>query len=153
MTSALLSDIKGVIAFAVAREEAAVRLYARLAALAKHPGLTKALLDLQDEEKRHKSLLENLGPDQIRALDPPAVEDLKLTDGLEADAPDAAMSIQDALIFAAKKEVAAAVLYDALAARSADPALKRLFEFLRGQEKAHKLKLESEYERLVLTEN
>jgi len=148
-----LMNATDIIAFAVGREEAAIRLYARLAATAKHPGLTKMLLDLQDEEKRHRDLLEGIDPEKIGTLDVLAVEDLKLTDGLEPEAPSADMSFQDALIFAAKKEVAAASLYDGLAVRSGDPALKRLFEFLRGQEKAHKLRIESEYERLVLTEN
>jgi rubrerythrin len=148
-----LQSAADIIAFAVAREEAAIRLYARLAALARHPGLTKVLLDLQDEEKRHKDLLENLGPDQLRTLDPPAVEDLKLTDGLEAETPGPEMTFQDALIFAGKKEAAAAAVYETLAGRCADPALRHLFEFLRGQENAHKLKIESEYEKLILTEN
>lgn len=153
MSNEPFADVKGVIAFAIAREEAAVRLYARLAALSKHPGLTKVLLDLQDDEKRHKDVLEDLSPSKIRSLEPAAVEDLKLTDGLEAETPSPDMTFQEALIFAAKKEAAAVALYETLAARCADPALKRVFELLRGQEKAHKLKVESEYERLVLTEN
>ncbi|MBN2206676.1 MAG: rubrerythrin [Candidatus Aminicenantes bacterium] len=153
MTDALLTDVRRVIAFAIAREEAAARLYARLAALSKHPGLTKLLLDLQDDEKRHKDLLEDLGPDKIRNLDPALVEDLKLSDELAAETPSADMTFQEALVFAAKKEAAAVVLYETLAARTSDPALKQVFEFLRGQEKVHKLKIESEYERLVLTEN
>jgi len=152
MTDPKLSTSRDIIAFALEREEAAVREYGRLASIAKSPGLTKTLLDLQIEEKRHKELLEGIDPRHVQSLDVHAVEDLHLSDALTAEPLDPAMSLQDVLIFAAKKESAAAALYDALAARSGDAGLKRLFEFLREQEKGHKRKIEIEYERLVLTE-
>jgi rubrerythrin len=152
MSDPKFSTPRDVIAYAVGREEASFREYGRLASIAKSPGLTKTLLDLQTEEKRHKELLEGLDPRNVPALDMAAVEDLKLSDALMAEPLDERMSFQDVLIFAAKKEGATAALYDALAARSGDADLKRLFEFLREQEKGHKRKLEIEYERFVLTE-
>lgn len=57
------------------------------------------------------------------------------------------------LIFAARKEHKAAQLYSALALRSTKDGQRKLFEFLAGQEKTHKLRLESEYERHVLGED
>ncbi len=152
MSDPKFSTPRDVIAYAVGREEASFREYGRLASIAKSPGLTKTLLDLQTEEKRHKELLEGLDPRNVPALDMVAVEDIKLSDALMAEPLDERMSFQDVLIFAAKKEGATAALYDALAARSGDADLKRLFEFLREQEKGHKRKLEIEYERFVLTE-
>jgi len=147
-----LSTSWDIIAYAVEREEAAAREYGRLASIAKSPGLAKTLLDLQIEEKRHKELLEGIDPRHIQGLDVQTVEDLHLSDALIAEPLDPGMSFQNVLIFAAKKEAAAAALYDALAARTGDAGLKRIFEFLREQEKGHKRKIEIEYERLVLTE-
>jgi rubrerythrin len=54
------------------------------------------------------------------------------------------------LIFAAKKEQKAADLYSRLAKRAEDEELKKLFEFMAEQEKAHKYKLEVKYEEHVL---
>ena len=147
-----MSTSRDIIAYAVEREEAAAREYGRLASIAKSPGLAKTLLDLQIEEKRHKELLEGIDPRHIQGLDVQTVEDLHLSDALIAEPLDPGMSFQNVLIFAAKKEAAAAALYDALAARTGDAGLKRIFEFLREQEKGHKRKIEIEYERLVLTE-
>jgi rubrerythrin len=152
MTDLKLDTPRDVIAFAISREETSFRMYGRLAAIARIPGLTKTLLDLQTEEKRHQDLLEGLDPREIATLDVQGVEDIKLTDALLTEPLDEKMSFQDILIFAAKKEGAAADLYDGLAVRAGEAELKRLFEFLREQEKIHKRKLEIEYERFVLTE-
>jgi len=76
-----------------------------------------------------------------------------LSDAL-ADVPSAPdMMFQDLLIFAARKEKKAADLYAGLAVRPEVAAFKKLFEFLAGQERAHKLKLEAEYEKHVLSED
>jgi len=63
------------------------------------------------------------------------------------------MNFQDLLIFAAKKEKRAALLYSDLAKKSLNREQKSLFEFLAKQEKAHKLRLELEYEKHVLWED
>ena len=63
------------------------------------------------------------------------------------------MTFQDLLIFAAKKEQEAVDLYSNLEENAEDDELKKLFQFLVQQEKAHKLKLEKEYEEHVLEED
>jgi rubrerythrin len=63
------------------------------------------------------------------------------------------MTFQDLLIFAAKKEQEAVDLYSNLEENAEDDELKKLFQFLAQQEKAHKLKLEKEYEEHVLEED
>jgi rubrerythrin len=141
------------IAFAVSREIEAAASYARLAGLARTPGLRELGLFLRDQENEHRRLLEGLSGDDVRRLEPGFVADLGLVDAL-ADEPLADdMTAQELLIFAARKEKGAAELYDGLA-RSADgPKLADLFRFLAGQEREHKLKLEAAYERLLLQEN
>lgn len=44
-------------------------------------------------------------------------------------------------------------LYTALARMAKGAGPNRLFEFLAGQERAHKLKIEAEYEKNILQEN
>lgn len=154
MTSASRSmDLKGVIAFAVAREEDAAAGYTELMAAAEKPGLKELFRELRDEERDHKRLLEELDPAGAASLEPAEVEDLGITDGLSAEPPHPGMSFQDALILAARKEEQAIRLYSGLAAGARRAGERKLFGFLAGREKLHKLKLETEYEDRVLTED
>jgi len=153
MTERRLENFADIIAFAVRREIDAAEGYRMMAGRAETPGLKSLLLDLEREEVHHRELLENLPvvPEGESAAVP--VPDLGLSDALEDEPLTPDMTFQDLLIFAAKKEQKAIDLYTTLA-RTVDPGPRRgLFEFLAGQEKVHKLRLESEYEAHVLTEN
>ena len=57
------------------------------------------------------------------------------------------------MIFAARKEQKAAELYERLVGMAPGARERKVFEFLAGQEKTHKLKLETEYEKQVMWEN
>jgi len=81
------------------------------------------------------------------------VTDLKIGDYLTEEPPTDDMTFQDLLIIAAKKEQEAVEIYSTLERNADVEELKRLFQFLIQQEKAHKLKLESEYEKHVLEED
>lgn len=141
------------IAFAVAREIEAAESYARMAGLARTPGLRELCLFLRDQEESHRRLLEGLTDEELRRLEPALAADLRIVDALADEKPAADMTIQEMLIFAARKEKSAAELYESLA-RSADGSkLQDLFRFLAGQEREHKLMLEAEYERVLLQEN
>jgi rubrerythrin len=142
-----------VIAFAVGREIEAAESYGRLAGLAKTPGLRELCLFLQGQEESHRRFLEGLTGEDMRRLEPALTADLGLVDALADETLAEDMTVQETLIFAARKEKGAAELYESLA-RSADgPRLRDLFRFLAGLEREHKLKLEAEYERLLLQEN
>lgn len=147
-----LATFNDVIVFAIRREEEAARTYGELFRMAKDESARKLLLDLQEDEKNHKKVLQGLTEGRAAASSGKDVRDLKLSDPLVAEPLDPAMNFQDLLIFAAKKEKKAADLYRGLARESASPELKRLFEYLEKQEKAHKLRLELEYEKHVLWE-
>jgi len=136
--------------FAIKREEDAIRGYGSMIEVAKTPGISKLLQELQDEERKHKKLLQELNEGKIESYVPTKVIDLKISDYLEEDTLDAEMDFQTLLIFAAKKEQSAVKLYSDLTEKSESEELKRLFEFLVEQEKSHKLKLETEYEKHVL---
>jgi rubrerythrin len=136
--------------FAIEREEEAIKAYGEIAAIAKTPGLEKLLLNLQEEERNHKKLLQNITEEKIESLDIKEVADLKISDYLLGEPPSADMNFQDLLILAAKKEQKAVDLYSDLEKKVGKKDLKKLFQFLVQQEKSHKLKLEEEYEKHVL---
>ena len=149
----IFHSTEDVLRFAIAGEKDAAQGYVDLAAQAKSESARAFLLELWGEELEHARLLKALDPAALPAADSGGAKDLRISDYI-VDAPlGDDPSFQDLLIFAAKKEAKAAALYASLAARSADAAQRKLFEFLVGQEKTHKLRLEQEYEKYVLTEN
>jgi rubrerythrin len=144
------SSFQDILKFAISREEKAIASYGKMSELTQYPGLRVLLLELQEEEKKHKSLLEGITDQKIESFEIKEVPDLKISDYLTEEAPTEDMTFQDLLIFAAKKEQEAVELYSNLEKNAADEELKKLFQFLIQQEKAHKLKLEKEYDEHVL---
>ena len=145
-----LRNYQDIIEFAISREEAAIDAYGDMSEKTKTPGLRELLLELQEEEKNHKKLLEDISEEQIASFNSEEVIDLKISDFLTEEPPSEDMTFQDLLILAAKKEQEAVELYSKLRDDSGNEELKKLFEFLITQEKSHKLKLEKEYEKHVL---
>jgi rubrerythrin len=153
MTDPRFDSIADIIAFAIRREIEAAVGYAMIAARAATPGLRGLADDLRREEESHRRLLEGLSGETLRDLGTTFTPDLHIVDNLAGETLAAEMSIQDMLIFAAKKEAEAVALYDSLARRAGSEGHARVFLFLAGQEREHKLKLEAEYERQILQEN
>jgi rubrerythrin len=145
-----LKSFDDIVKFAISREEAAIKAYGDMGERAQFPGLKGLLLELQEEERNHKKLLENISEGQIQDFEIKDVIDMKISDYLTEEPPSDDMTFQDLLIIAAKKEQEAVELYSALDRNADDEELKKLFQFLIQQEKSHKLKLESEYEKHVL---
>lgn len=142
-----------IIEFAIQREEDAIKAYGDMVEMAETPGLKTLLAELQNEERNHKKLLQDMTEERIESLKVKDVVDLKISDYLVEEPPSADMNFQDLLILAAKKEQMAVELYSNLAEQAEQDDIKKLFEFLVMQEKSHKLKLEKEYETRVLDEN
>ena len=148
-----MSTFNDVIVFAIRREEEAAKVYGEMMAMAKEESARKLLLDLQEEERNHKRVLQGLTEARTTLASGKDVRDLKISDYLVDEPLEPAMNFQDLLIFAAKKEKKAVELYKDLAKEAETKELKRLFEYLEKQEKAHKLRLELEYEKRVLWED
>lgn len=153
MSETRFQSVADIIAFAIEREIEAAKGYGRMAAMARTPGLREFLEFLKGEEEAHRRLLEDLTEETIRGLAPAFVPDLRIIDYLVEEKPDADMSLQDLLILAAQKEKKAVDLYENLARMAKASGQQRVFLFLAGQERAHKLKIEAEYEKHVLQEN
>jgi rubrerythrin len=148
-----LKSFGEIIEFAISREEAAIKVYGDMSEQAQSSGLKELLLELQGEEKNHKELLENISDAQIQAFEIKEVPDLKISDYLTDEKPKEDITFQKLLVFAAKKEQEAVDLYSNLEQNADDAELKKLFQFLVQQEKNHKLKLETEYEKRVLADD
>jgi rubrerythrin len=145
-----LSNFQDILELAISREEEAIATYGKMSELTQSPGLKDLLLELQEEEKKHKSLLEGITDQKILSFVIKEVPDLKISDYLTEEPPTEDMTFQDLLIFAAKKEQEAVELYSNLEENAEDEELKKLFQFLIQQEKTHKLKIEKEYDEHVL---
>jgi rubrerythrin len=148
-----LKNYEDIIKFAISREESAIDAYEDMSEKAKTPGLRELLQELQNEEKNHKKLLEDITSEQISSFKTAEVIDLKISDFLTEEPPSEDMTFQDLLILAAKKEQQAVELYTKLGEETESEELKKLFDFLISQEKNHKLKLETEYEKHVLEDD
>jgi rubrerythrin len=146
------SKFEDVVKFAIKKEEAAYRAYGELKEMAKTPGLQEMLADLQAEEKNHKKLLQDVSESKIKDIGSHHVIDLKISDFLSEEPPSSDMTFQDLLILAAKKEQEAVDLYSGMKDAAGSDELTKLFDFLIEQERSHKLKLETEYEKYVLGE-
>jgi len=144
---------EGVVKFAIEREEDAINAYGSMIKIAETPGLKELLAELQNEERNHKKLLQELSEEKVESLNVEDVIDLKISDYLVEEPPSAEMNFQDLLILAAKKEQKAVDLYSSLAEKAKEEEIKKLFEFLVMQEKSHKLRLEKEYETRVLEDD
>jgi len=143
----------------ITMETGAYKLYSGAAKKAKNPGSKKLLEELAADEKKHKEYFEAALKDPKKVMNEAKVSDLKKVTDLKVSdplkevplSPDA--SYQDTLIFAAKSEQTAVDFYSALAkAYSAHPLGKMWAEFAR-MEQGHKLKLEKEYDDVVLADN
>jgi rubrerythrin len=147
------SGFDDIIQFAIQREEEAAIAYGDMMKKARGEAARKLLLDLQEDEKNHKRVLQGLTKVKVESSAFKDVKDLKISDYLVEEPLGADMNFQDLLIFAAKKEKRAAELYKDLAKKTKFKEQEALFEFLAKQEKSHKLRLELEYEKHVLWED
>jgi rubrerythrin len=153
MADRRFASITDILAFAVQREIEAAEGYARIGERAATPALRELAEDLRRQEVEHRRLLEGLSGEAVRRLETAYVADLHIVDTLADEPLTAEMSAQDMLIFAAKKEAQAVALYESLAGLAAGADHRKLFMFLAGQEREHKLRLEAAYEDRIFQEN
>ena len=157
----MLKSFEEIIAFAVNREIQAADFYEIYGQKAEKLATKSMFKELAAEEKKHKELLEKLTPEQLASFKPSKIEDLGLSSIIKDSQFTPDMEFPDALRLAIKKEEEAIQLYSYLAKQTLKtetgcqtPAernqLKKLFDFLVGQEKQHKNKLEDEFDTVVL---
>jgi len=137
--------------FAIAKEKEAEAFYKEWAQAAKDPAVHALFAELAGSEHGHMEILSNITPEEIIRRHDTTTGDLGLSELLidVAAAPD--LTLQEALIVAMKREETAVKLYTRLAEFGGEA--QSLFEALAKEERRHKIKLETEYDEHVLTDN
>ena len=137
-------------------EEGAIKLYSETAEKVKNPGSKQLLLELAEEEKKHRAYFQ-------RALDNPEITvniggvkrkivDYKITDRLKDVTLSPEATYQDILIYASKSEKTASEFYSQLAEQFKGHPIGVMLADFAEQEMTHKQRLEKEYDEVVLAE-
>ncbi len=149
-----ITEFSGVIEFALEKEGEAKALYDNLANRSKSNRGNTIFKELAAEEEKHYEALSNLDISRIKdSFKKAKVPDLKISDYLHEVSFSPDMTYQDILVLAMKSEEHSHSLYLGLANNSDDLELKNIFEFLAKQEARHKLKVETEYDDYILTQD
>ncbi len=154
--SATRWNIKKALSVGVAMEKGAQELYTEASKKARDLGSKQLLKELASDEAKHRAYFEAAlkDPEVIGTREASGkVMDLKISDPLKEVQLNPSATYQETLIFAAKSEQTAHDFYSALSkAYSSSPIGKVWAEFAE-MEAGHKLRLEKEYDDVVLKEN
>ena len=148
----IFNYVDRILDFAIAEEVDANHFYLDLAKRANNPEIRTMFESFAKEELAHKDKLKDIKKSKVL---PPSenVADLKISDYVVAAKPGPDMDFQDSLILAMKREKASFRLYSNLAAKTEDKSLRKTFLFLAQEEAKHKLRLEIEYDDVILKDN
>lgn len=135
---------------AIGKEVEAATLYQELAASTKRPEMKEVFRELALQEWGHKRLLEELEIEDIDEQKLQPVPNLKISEYLLDLERRPGMAFHEALLVAMKREEQALKMYTEFAEGFTDPKLKKLFQFLAGEEAKHKYRLEKIYDEEVL---
>ena len=147
------SSFEEVIDFAIEKEIGAIALYEGASKIAKRPEAKAMFKEFASEERKHRKMLEGISKKAVAKYTIKNIPDMKISDYLVDIEFSPDMRYNEILILAMKREGKSTELYNDLASRSDDPEIKKLFQVLAQEETKHKLRLETEYDEYVLTEN
>jgi len=153
---AILSSFKSVqevLDFAIEKEEEAKRFYLEWSEKLESKVLREQFVVFAGEENTHKEKLQRVKAGSTFKPSAKQVTDLKIVDYLVDIAATPEMDYQEALIVAMRREKASFKFYNDLAAVAQDEALRETFLALAQEEAKHKLRLETEYEKEIYSEN
>ncbi len=142
-----------VLDFAIEKEEEARLFYLEWAEKLESKALSEEFIRFAGEENKHKEKLQRVKSGSIFQPAARQVTDLKIVDYLVDITPTPEMDYQEALIVAMRREKASFKLYNDLAAMAQDDRLRDTFLALAQEEAKHKLRLETEYEKEIYSEN
>jgi rubrerythrin len=145
-------SVDALLDFAIEKEQEANEFYLDLANKMEREHMKKVFEGFAAEEAKHKEKLTQVKAGKHLMPVESKVTDLKIGDYLVDVEPAPDMDYQDALIIAMKKEKASFKLYSNLAQTTDDDNLQNLMWGLAQEEAKHKLRLEIEYDEVVLTE-
>ena len=147
------TSVESVIKRAIVLEEESMAMYQAAAAASKIEPIRKRLEEMADQERGHKARLQEVLAGNvrwaIRKSKAEPVQDMRLSDHLEAKELEPNADYQDVLLFAARREKAAHDFYVAMAELVDDALVKSIFEMLATEELRHKFQVEKTYEEVV----
>ena len=146
-------SVNEVLDFAIEKEEEARQFYLEWAEKLESKALRDQFLLFAGEENKHKEKLQRVKSGSTFKPAAKQVTDLKIVDYLVDISPTPDMDYQEALIVAMRREKASFKFYSDLAAISQDGGLRETFLALAQEEAKHKLRLETEYEKEIYSEN
>jgi len=141
-------------------EQGAIEMYTDAQKRVSNPGSKQLLKELAGDEAKHAEYFEKALENPKKVMDSSkasdltrVVKDLGISDPLKGEPLSKDATYQDILIFAAKSEKTANEFYMALAKQYKGHPLARMWEEFAKMEAGHKLKLEKEYDEVVLADN
>lgn len=139
--------------YAIEKEEEAHQFYLDWSKKIESENMQELFSSFADEELKHKEKLLRVKSGGTFKPSSQKITDLKIVDYLVDITPTPEMDYQEALIVAMKREKASFRLYSDLAAMSESDTMHELFTALAQEEAKHKLRLETEYEKDIYSEN
>ena len=141
-------SLEEIISYAIEREKEAALFYEECSRKEPFAGAKTTLEDMAKEERKHQSILENLGKEEGVPADYKFkwIPDLKRSDYMVEMEYEPGMHYTDILRLAMKREEKALKLYNELLSKSEDPNHKRVFKMLCQEEAKHKEFLEKLYD-------
>jgi len=151
-----LSNFKSVseiLDFAIEKEEESRLFYLEWSDKLESRALREQFVLFAGEENKHKEKLQRVKSGSTFKPAAKQVTDLKIVDYLVDIVPTPEMDFQEALIVAMRREKASFKFYSDLAAMAQEEGLRETFLALAQEEAKHKLRLETEYEKEIYSEN
>jgi desulfoferrodoxin-like iron-binding protein len=146
-------SVQEVLDFAIEKEEEAKQFYLEWSEKLENKALREQFVLFAGEENKHREKLLRVKSGSTFKPAAKKVTDLKIVDYLVDITPTPEMDYQEALIVAMRREKASFKLYSDLAAMADDEGLRETFLALAQEEAKHKLRLETEYEKEIYSEN
>jgi len=137
-----------IVGYAIEREKEAAAFYLDASEQEPFSGVKKALEEMAAEEKKHQSLLENIGGNKevLEGYKFKWIPDLQRSDYMVEMEYEPGMHYTDILRLAMKREEQALKMYNELQNRSDSEDHIQLFKLLCQEEAGHKLFLEKLYD-------
>jgi len=141
-------SFKEIVNFAIEKENEAAAFYDDAANKEPFSGVKQALKEMAGEERKHATMLENIGQKQevLEGYEFKWIPDIKRSDYMVDMVYEPGMHYSDLLKLAMKREEKALAMYNELQDRADDEAHAKLFKVLCQEEAKHKLFLEKLYD-------
>ncbi|MEM0136814.1 MAG: ferritin family protein [Thermoplasmata archaeon] len=144
-------QIKELMDLAIKSEEDSYEFYKKASEISKFSNVKDLLIELSNEELKHKQILISLMEGKITIEE--KYLDLKLSDHLpKKEKIDENSTLQDVLQVAMTREKKEYEFYNSLKNKVKENEVKKILEFLSNQELTHKAKLENLYDELIYKE-